>query len=326
MSSTQFRDLNDDTELLLFASDDEFNFDDFINVQLDKIPLTDKEVSDILDLPIVEEIIIEEVAHGDVPAVPSVAPTTAPSMDIEPKFDTSVLEALLLTPKPAEEPHVPTPQPEKQPLPAPTLFIATVIKPPALIEAKLFCRQELSSDAGLLYLGHVTTPFMPKCFQTRYVFDSMIAQAAAHVRRLKPFSKVKPYYAIAITHPIFTYITNNGHPFSVTQRYIPSKRNQHIPEPMYTANENLIMTLTFTVDILPYGSPSAKQMFGPTTTDKPPIQSRLGTKRTQESALDQAQSAVDDTPAENPKKKTKTFFSNRTLKRNQSKRIETIDL
>ena len=329
MSSTQVRDLNDDTDLLLFASDDEFNFDDLFGVQLDKIPLTDAEISNILELPVVEGFIITEHQGDDSPA----SPTNVPPLDLEPKFDSSILESLLTVPPTvAEEPCVPAPTPEQppassNPTPAPTLFIATVIKPPALIEAKLFCRQEVSTDTGLLYLGHVTTPFLPRCFQTRSVFDAMLAQAVAHVRRLKPFCKVKPYYAITLTHPIFTYITNNGQPFSVTQRFIPAKRNQHMPEPMYTANENLIMTLTFTVDILPYGSPNAKQMFGPPPTDKPPIMSRLGTKRTQEEQQDQAKSATNNTPTETvPPKKKRHFFSNRTLRRNKPNQIETIDL
>ena len=65
MSSTQVRDLNDDTDLLLFASDDEFNFDDLFGVQLDKIPLTDAEISNILELPVVEGFIITEQQGDD---------------------------------------------------------------------------------------------------------------------------------------------------------------------------------------------------------------------------------------------------------------------
>mgnify|MGYP007030371503 CR=1 FL=1 len=298
----------DDTDLFLYSSDLDLDLDD----NLETMQLTDEDIRDILTLPSLSE-----------------DPPTQPEKEKEAMLNTppptSLLELALngtisRSPSPLE-----MPAPEQQPNPTqpdqppqsdqtidsqmtemPKLYLAQVIKPPSLLEVKLFCRQEVIMLSGLLFLGSLTTPFIPGCFQTAHIWDHILDQTYKHLKKIKPFNKLHQFYRLTIDHPIFTFLAQDSTPYSLTKKHLTAKRNPTVPRPLYTMNENLIVTLTFTMDIVPYGSNTPKDMFGP-TSNKPSILNRLGPKRPR---TPESPSSVEILEAPLPKKK-RQFFAKR---------------
>ena len=297
MSSSQVCDPFDDFDLFLYSSDIDLDLDD----NLETVSLTDEDIRDILTLPNLTED-------------PPVIQTKEAEQEPESQPTTSLLE-MALTGQIARSPSplIQSTQPQQQeqpidsqPTDTPKLYLAQVIKPPSLLEVKLFCRQEVIMLSGLLYLGALTVPYLPGCFQTIHIWDSILDQTYKHLKKLKPFNKLHQFYRLVIDHPIFTFLAQDSTPYSLTKKHLTAKRNPSVPRPLYTLNENLIITLTFTMDIAPYGSTKPTDMFGPTPT-KPSILNRLGPKRPR---TPESTSSVEILEHSSPKKK-RQFFSKR---------------
>lgn len=267
MSSTQARNALDDLDLLLYDSDFEYDFDD----SLETISLTDADIRDILTLPPTTD----ESTARDTDVVMEQERPPSPDQTRQPE----VIQPIATIPRsPTPSTSTATVQPCEPQASPQKLYLATIIKPPSLMEVKMFCRQEVIMLSGLLYLGSLTLPYLPGCLQTSHIWDDIIGQTMNHLKKLKPFNKIHPFYRLVIDHPIFTFLTQDGTPYSLTKKHLTSKRNPSVPRPLYTVNENLVVTLTFTMDIAPFGSTTSADMFGPAKA-KLPITQRLGPKR-----------------------------------------------
>jgi hypothetical protein len=301
MATTQVQDCFDDIDLLLYSPSMDFEFDDDMDGNIETSTFTDADLRELLSLAPDDETDQEEprVEKTKTPEPQSIPATQPDTLD---QAMMAVCNQPLSPPIPERMATMDLNQQQQQ------IFLATVIKPPSLMEVKLFCRQEVASNAALLYLGSLTVPFQQGCLQAIQTYDIILGQTINFLKKLKPFNKLQAFYRIVIDHPIFTFIAQGGIPYTMTKKHLTGNRNPQIPRPMYTANENMILTFTFTMDIAPFGSKSSSDMF-----DSPPpkltLAQRLGHKRPR--TPDSSSTPVAAISCEPAVKKTKTFFQNR---------------
>jgi hypothetical protein len=272
MASSTFKDIFEDIDIIINNDELDFEFDaDFLSLGTDK-SLTDQEIQDILDLSDDESelAVINETPPTNIDKVTTVESEQPkpPKMMIE---DPAPKEASSLT------------LPEVQTLPVSTsaaqtqtsLYAAIVIKPPAYIDVRFHCRQDVRFHAPTLFLGSFTVPYLSECLRHSRTYQSIMNQGQAYVSTLRPFSKLKPFYSIVLQAPIYTFVTDKGTPYTLPEKSVPLTYASWVPMPFYSG-ESVSLTFTAVIDILPFACKNASQaqMFGPTQNISP--FSRLG--------------------------------------------------
>jgi hypothetical protein len=231
----------EDIDLILNATDDDFQITESTkkSVQAEDV-LTDGELKQILDAPMKEQ---SDSDDDSVISVTELNQTRPPPSLLRQRLQKPYFTA----PKMAVVPE----QNKKTP---PSLFSIQFPCPPININVALYCRQELKTFANTLYLGSVTTPYLPECLRHARTYHSMLAQAHSHVQTLRPFNKLKPYFVITLTNPSFTFVTDKAQAFTITEKSIPTNTGIWIPKPFFSGDQ-IQFTLTVSIDIHPIQRP-----------------------------------------------------------------------
>jgi len=119
------------------------------------------------------------------------------------------------------------------------------------LAVRLICQQPEDSRPDNIYLGEIRHPYMFKAIRGCHLYNSIIKDAKTFLLNINPFNKVAEHMRLEMKQPKFTYISDTGVPISLSGSSIPRPYSNSIPEPLYTGCSLAIMTLYFSIDVIP---------------------------------------------------------------------------